>query len=168
MRFDYAQHLSRNSEDTLTESLATVDAPRCPRNASRGVVVPAQAPQGFAKPYYFSALLTWTLSQLAVATLFTFYPLPAEFADTNTVDMVALVVEIPSMVVAVLATSKARGEFRDLWSYREEWTAKPDKGVQLVEGELLADLEDVPDYEEAVKEDVAPAYVLDAQADPKA
>lgn len=160
MRFDYAQHISRTS-DTLTESLTTVDAPRCPRNASRGVAIPVHAPQGFAKPYYFSALLTWTLAQLAISALFTFYPLPVELADTNTVDMVALVVEIPLMVVAVLAVSKFRGEFRDLWSYREEWTVKPDKGVQLGEGETVEE-DEVPEYAEAVKEDVAPAYVLEA------
>ncbi|GAA5878234.1 hypothetical protein JCM8547_003163 [Rhodosporidiobolus lusitaniae] len=150
-RLDYANHVAENPAAASTVSLETVEPrSRCAaRFMSKGVVFPSTAPENFYKPYYATALRAWLLAQLVTFGMFyCALPLDEDILKTSSFSLLSLSLAIPFMIVGLAITATVRGEFRRLWTYREEWTVKEEdeqKEGQIALGEENA----LPEYEAA-------------------
>lgn len=131
-----------------------------------GVIIPSHAPRGFARPLYFTALFSWLAVQLATMAAFALLPIPKDLKEERSVvDLAALAVTIPVMVIAVVLAAWATGRARAMWTYREVWTVLPKVAE---EGAIKLDEEDEPVPAYAVvdvkDEEVVPAYAVDVKA----
>ncbi|KAL8278387.1 hypothetical protein RQP46_009279 [Phenoliferia psychrophenolica] len=176
-RFDYHHHQTTTQLALPTVELA--ERRQCPsrRRACEqscatstplapGVIIPTHAPRGFARPLYWTALLSWLAVQLATMAAFALLPIPKDLLEEHSVmDLAALAVAVPVQVVAVVLVACVTGRAREMWTYKEKWTVLPkvaeEGAIKLVSEELEA----APAYEVDFKEDVAvPAFPVDIKA----
>ncbi|KAI5477735.1 hypothetical protein MNV49_005924 [Pseudohyphozyma bogoriensis] len=181
-RFDYSQHVSRQRavgvDVAHLHALEPIEAPTDARFyrqlSTTGIIVPTATPRGFVRPYFFTALSSWLSCEIVLAAVWAKFDLQREFQNTAAYDLAGFFLSIPVVVGAVLVTAKIRGEFTDLWTYREVWSVPADKvkGIALLlgEGEVEAGTSgereeaSLPEYEDVTKpeeaEEEVPPYAV--------
>lgn len=88
--------------------------------------------------------------------------------DVAVHDLIGLFFAVPIMVISVCLVATLRGEFKDMWRYKENWFVDTKANAAEIKsaGEVEQAGEDaVPAYSDVVKEDelVAPAYAVDVK-----
>ncbi|GAA5961338.1 hypothetical protein JCM3765_004379 [Sporobolomyces pararoseus] len=168
-RYDYSNALDASAETFAPVQLESVEAPACKVGyLSAGVLLPSKAPNWFAKPFYTVALWSWLLAQLSTAGLFALaLPFPKALLETGPYTLLSFYLSSIFLVVAVTLTAVFKGEAKKMWTYKEIWITKADKGIVL-EGEegtgpAAEQEETLPAYEAPVvvgdtKEPVVAAY----------
>jgi len=133
LRFDYHQHLQKTAS---TESTFIVERVQSPSEfLSQGTLLPIKAPSGFSKIYYKTTLISWLAVQVGIMALYTFMDLPPSMTEAGTFELLSIFLEIPVLVVAVLACALLRREGRQMWTYREVWSVKVPKVTDVVQPE---------------------------------
>lgn len=167
LRFDYSQHLNRTLLTETPLAIETIEAPVKPLHLTTGALLPRQTPS-FSRPLYLTALLSWFISQISTLAVFRFVPMGELAKDAAAHDLVGLFFAVPIMVVSVCLVATLRGEFEDMWRYKEDWfvdTKALGQDVKSASEVEEAGEDVVPAYSDVVKEDqlVAPAYALDVK-----
>ncbi|GAA6021734.1 hypothetical protein JCM11491_001397 [Sporobolomyces phaffii] len=149
-RFDHANSVEASPETFAPVALESVEAPACKIGLlSSGVVVPFRVSEHFSRPYYSVALWSWLLAQLSTAALFVLaLPFPRAVLDSGAYSLLGFALSSLFLVVGVTLTSVLRGEAKKMWTYKEVWIPKADKGVVLEDN--------VPVEQDA--DEVLPAY----------
>ncbi|GJJ13819.1 hypothetical protein Clacol_008076 [Clathrus columnatus] len=142
LRFDFRNTLINGPGPDISYEVAL--HPTDPK-ITKGIVIPQSLPCKFPKPYYTLALITWSLTRIAilVSCLVAGFPTKSIY-DTS---QLAFLVEFPIMIIALFILATIRGESKALWNYKEVWTidmkAKPSAST-LEEGvPLLANKDEV-------------------------
>ncbi|GAA5994620.1 hypothetical protein JCM5350_003967 [Sporobolomyces pararoseus] len=162
-RYDYSNALDASAETFAPVQLESVEAPACKVGyLSSGVLLPLRAPNWFAKPFYTVALWSWLLAQFSTAGLFALaLPFPKAILETGAYTFLSFYLSSIYLVVAVVLTAVFKGEAKKMWTYKEIWIAKADKGVVL-EGEEGTG--SVAEQEETLPAYEAPVVVGDVKA----
>lgn len=136
-RFDYSNAVDASAESFAPSALESVDAPACKVGyLSSGVLLPLHAPNWFAKPYYTVALWSWLIAQVSAAGLLALaLPFPEAILDSGVFTYISVYLSCVFVVTSVVVTAVLRGEAKKMWTYREVWVPKADKGVTLEGGE---------------------------------
>ncbi|GJJ13821.1 hypothetical protein Clacol_008078 [Clathrus columnatus] len=87
---------------------------------TKGIMIPQSLPCKFPKPYYTLALITWSLTRIAILALclVTGFPTKNIYGASG----LAVLVEFPIMIIALFILATIRGESKALWNYKEIWT----------------------------------------------
>lgn len=127
LRLDYANYVANveaaEGSPVNLIALEVVPAPKskCPdEKFTSGVIIPTWMTDSFACPYFGSVLTAWFLANVGVteAIRWGFLPDLGRFVYTGYL----LLLAIPMVVLAIVATAMARGEMRRMWTYEEIWT----------------------------------------------
>jgi len=114
----------------VTEAIITEEEGALDAQPLLGVRVPSRLSTNFGKPYFYSAISAWIISNLLLIVL------SSEYITLGGYESFGYCLGwmcLPLMFIGVFFAGLARGELKLLWKYTENWVVKPQAAVATPE-----------------------------------